>query len=251
MNQHYRWQRQEFLETSKSRQSGYDCRDKGHRIMEKIDPDLEREKLAARYATMSDLELMKVGQIPGFLTDWAFEALRREMAKRGLDWAGKDLPAPSKMARQEAKEDPGNRPIVIRQYRDIPGGMTDRMILEAAGIDCFLFDENMVRLDWLWSNLLGGVKLVVRQCDAEDADKALNSKQTQNFDVEGVGDYEPERCPKCRSNDVFCDELLKGIAGAGLLLGLPIAIHRGGWNCHNCGHIWEVAEEGKPGTAEK
>jgi hypothetical protein len=219
--------------------------------MAKMDPEQERERLAARYAGMSDQELQKVGQNPAALTDWAFGVLREEMAKRGLDWAGKDLPLPSKLVRAEAKEDVGNTPVVIRQYRDVPEAMTDRMILEAAGIDCYLYDENMVRLDWLWSNLLGGLKLVVRQSDVEDAEKALNSKPDGKFDVEGVGEYEQELCPKCGSKDVSCDELLKRIAGAGLLLGLPIAIHQRGWNCHNCGHIWEVAEEGKSGTAKK
>jgi hypothetical protein len=217
--------------------------------MGKIDQRQERERLAARYAAMSDLE--KVGQNPGALTDWAFEALREEMTKRGLDWAGKDLPLPSQTVRAETNEDVGNIPVVIRHYRDIPEAMTDRMVLEAADIDCYLYDENMVRLDWLWSNLLGGLKLVVRQSDAEDAEKALNSRQNEKFDVEGVGEYEQELCPKCGSKEVSCDELLKRIAGAGLLLGLPIAIHQRGWNCHNCGHTWEVAEEGRTGTAKK
>jgi hypothetical protein len=103
--------------------------------MVKIDPEQERDRLAARYAAMSDLELQKVGQNPGALTDWAFEALREEMAKRGLDWACIDLTIPSQMVQPDVKEDPGNRPVVIRQYRDIPEAMTDRMILEAAGID--------------------------------------------------------------------------------------------------------------------
>jgi hypothetical protein len=218
--------------------------------MAKIDPEQERERLAARYAAMSDQELQKIGHKPRALTDWAFEALRDEMAKRRLDWAGKDLPVPSQMAWSEAEEDVGNTPVVIRHYRDIPEAMTDRMILEAADIDCYLYDENMVRLDWLWSNLLGGLKLVVRQSDVEDAEKVLTSKPDGKFDVEGVGEYEQEQCPKCGSKDVSCDELLKRIAGAGLLLGLPIAIHQSGWNCHSCGHTWEVAEEAKTGSAK-
>jgi ribosomal protein S27AE len=219
--------------------------------MGKIDREQERARLAARYAAMSDLELLKVGQNPITLTDLAFEALREEMAKRGLDWAGKDLPLPSQMVPPEKQENDGNTPVVIRQYRDMPVAMTDRMILEAAGIECYLYDENMVRLDWLWSNLLGGLKLVVRQRDAEDADRALSSAPNEKFDVEGVGEYQQERCPNCGSMDVFCDELKKRIAGAGLLLGVPIAMHQKGWNCHHCGHIWEAASEDKTGSAKQ
>jgi hypothetical protein len=158
---------------------------------------------------------------------------------------------PEQEKEPQAAEDPGNTPVVIRQYRDMPEAMTDRMILEASGIDCYLYDENMVRLDWLWSNLLGGLKLVVRQSDAEDAERALNSKPGEKFEVEGVGEYEQERCPECGSNDVSCNELMKRIAGAGLLLALPIAIHQKGWNCHSCGHTWAIAEDGKSATSAK
>jgi DNA-directed RNA polymerase subunit M/transcription elongation factor TFIIS len=231
--------------------------------MGKIDPQQERERLSTRYAAMSDLELLKVGRNPAALTDWAFEALREEVAKRGVAWEGSGLPLPSQMGRSETRVDsplpsstgradandaPGNIPVVIRQYRDMPAALTDRMILETAGIDCYLYDENMVRLDWLYSNLLGGLKLVVRQGDAEDAEKALSGATNEKFEVDGVGEYEQERCPDCGSMDVSYNELKKRIAGAGLLLfQIPIAMHQAGWNCHNCGHIWNPAEAAKPG----
>ncbi len=230
--------------------------------MGKIDPQQERQRLAARYAAMSDLELLKVGRNPAALTDWAFEALRTEIAKRGMDWEGFGLPLPSQMVRSETKADsplplptvpsetnesPGNIPVVIRQYRDMPAAITDRMILETAGIECYLYDENMVRLDWLYSNMLGGLKLVVRQGDAEDAERALSGATYEKFEVEGVGEYEQERCPNCGSMDVSYNELKKRIAGAGLLLfQLPIAMHQAGWNCHNCGHLWNALEVAKP-----
>jgi hypothetical protein len=219
--------------------------------MAKIDPERERERLAAVYGAMSDLELQKVGRDPSALTDWAFEALREEMARRGLDWAGKNLAVPSQMVGVEAKGDPGNTPFVFRRYRDFPLAMTDRMILETADIDCYLYDENLIRLDWLWSNLLGGLKLVVRRSEAGDAESLLSGKTIEKFDVEGVGEYQQERCPKCGSMDVSCDELKKRIAGAGLLLGVPIAMHQKGWTCNNCSQIWEVAGENKTDTPKQ
>lgn len=54
--------------------------------MAKIDPEQERERLAARYAAMSDLELKKVGGDPVSLTEWARSALQQEMQRRGLEW---------------------------------------------------------------------------------------------------------------------------------------------------------------------
>ena len=220
--------------------------------MSKIDPEQERARLAARYAAMSNLELEKVGRNPAALTEWAHDALASEMRRRGLDWAGfqarpQSQPdtTPVSLSSQMETVSPEegmipNEPVVLRQYRDMPLALTDQMILEAAGIESCLYDENVIRLDWLWSNLLGGVKLVVRQSDFEDADQLLNHKAVEKYTVEGVGDYQQERCPRCGSDDVVCDELLKRIAGAGLLLGVPIAMTQKGWNCHACGHIWQV-----------
>jgi putative signal transducing protein len=142
--------------------------------MAKIDPEQERERLAAVYAAMSDLELQKVGSDPGALTDWAFEALREELNKRRLDWAGKNMPIPSKMVHVEAEVDLGNKPVILRRYRDMPAAFVEKSVLEDAGIECYLQDDNVVRMDWLWSNAMGGIKLIVRENDAEEAEKILS-----------------------------------------------------------------------------
>lgn len=151
--------------------------------MTKIDPENERQRLAMWYGAMSDDELQKVGREPGKLTDWAFEALREEMKKRGLSWAGEDMPLPSQMEQQSTVEDPGNRPVVLRRYRDMPRAFVEKSVLEDAGIECFLQDDNVVRMDWLWSNAMGGIKLVVREKDAEEALKLLSQSppdETEN-----------------------------------------------------------------------
>jgi len=46
--------------------------------------------------------------------------------------------------------------------------------LDSAEIDSFLADENIVRLDWLYSNLVGGAKLMVRPEDLDEAAKLLD-----------------------------------------------------------------------------
>ncbi|MGB8324581.1 MAG: hypothetical protein WCE52_16600 [Candidatus Acidiferrum sp.] len=213
--------------------------------MGRIDPEHERLRLATLYSGMSDGELEKVGEEPSALTELAFEILQAEMARRKLDWSGKELTLATFQTKKTNIDH--DAPVAIRVYRDMTEAVTDRMLLEATGMDCYLYDENMVRLDWLWSNLLGGLKLVVRKRDAEDAEKILIQGRNEKFNVEGVGEYEQERCPKCGSMDVSCDELKKRIAGASLWLGVPIAITQRGWNCHACGHTWEVAKDVKTG----
>jgi Putative prokaryotic signal transducing protein len=142
--------------------------------MTKIDPEKERQRLTILYAGMSDLELRKVGEKPESLTDWAFEALREEMNKRGLDWSGKNMPLPSQMVRSKAIDDSELRPIVLRRYRDMPEAFVAKSLLEDAGIECFLQDDNVVRMDWFWSDAIGGIKLVVRQKDAEESERLLS-----------------------------------------------------------------------------
>lgn len=152
--------------------------------MVKIDPEQERQRLAKLYQALSDQELQEVGNNPMALTDWAFEAVRAEMLKRGLDWIGKDMPLPS-LAAVGAADDPGNRPVVLRRYRDMPAAFVEKSVLEDAGIECFLQDDNVVRMDWLWSNAMGGIKLVVRQNEAEEAEKLLS--QTAAVEPEDGG----------------------------------------------------------------
>ncbi|MBS1841458.1 MAG: DUF2007 domain-containing protein [Acidobacteria bacterium] len=73
---------------------------------------------------------------------------------------------------QEKKPYSGPLEMVTR-FRDLPEAFVAKSILDSAGVDCFLADENTIRMDWLWSNLLGGFKLMVRPEDLEEAKKLL------------------------------------------------------------------------------
>lgn len=233
--------------------------------MAKIDPEQERERLAARYSDMSDLELKKVGGDPASLTEWALSALVEEMRKRGLEWrpqprvakpisdeeilirlgiyqdrnsaglvrdflatkgirgyfcegepsggsesAGtegaketqllvrtKDLvsarqlleekrDAESVIQHESGEASEADRPVVLRRYRDMPVAFVEKSVLEDAGIECYLQDDNVVRMDWLWSNAMGGIKLIVREKDAEEAEKIL-SQGPVSEEAGGVG----------------------------------------------------------------
>ncbi len=74
---------------------------------------------------------------------------------------------------------PTNRPVVLRRYRDMPAAFIEKGVLDAAGIKAFLQDDNVVRLDWLWSNAMGGIKLIVREKDAEEAEAILSQKPVE------------------------------------------------------------------------
>jgi hypothetical protein len=175
-----------------------------------------------------------------FLTAVAQETLRAEMSKREI-LATSESPT--------AENDDGNRqnsvtPVILRKYRDLPEASIAKSVLESAGIECFLADDNMVRLDWFYSNLVGGIKLFVREEDAEAATKLLDESTPEKFDVEGVGEYDQPHCPRCGSMDISFDGLNKPLTfGAMWITGRPIPVTTTGWKCHACGNEWRQDEE--------
>lgn len=128
--------------------------------------------------------------------------------------------------------------VMLRRYRDLPEAAIFKSILDAETIECVLSDENMVRMDWFWSNLLGGVKLWVRQQDLENAKELIDQESPENFDVVGVGAFSQPHCPQCQSIDISFQELNKRVAFVSAYLGLPIPLKRRGWKCHACSHAW-------------
>ena len=113
----------------------------------------------------------------------------------------------------------------IRRFRDLPEALLAKGSLEASGIECFLTDDNMVRMDWFISNRLGGVKLAVNQEDVEAANAILDEPMPETLDVEGFGEYEQPRCPECQSLDVNFEQLNRKVAYTSAWLGVPIPLH--------------------------
>ena len=73
--------------------------------------------------------------------------------------------------------------VTIRKFRDLPEALLAQGRLESAGIESFLADDNMVRMDWLISNLLGGVKLKVEEANVEIADELLNQETSEDVEL--------------------------------------------------------------------
>jgi hypothetical protein len=229
--------------------------------MGRIDPAEERRRLLEFYAGQMDGELEQVAGQAYELTDLAREQLRAELARRGLSTvlietapAGAAKPAPL----------PGDPPptppppavttvaegevelrdlVTIRKFRDLPEALLAKGSLESAGIEAFLVDDNMVRLDWFWSNLMGGVKLCVNQEDAEASSGILDQPIPDGFEVAGIGEYQQPHCPACQSLDVTFQELDQPVAYVSAYFQLPIPWKRRAWRCRACNAEWEETEE--------
>ncbi|MGD0214212.1 MAG: DUF2007 domain-containing protein [Terriglobales bacterium] len=200
-------------------------------------PEQERERIGGVYSAMTDEELGQIAASGDELSTAALDALRAEMAKRGLNV---ELAPPRGVGVFEF-----NETVTLRQFRDLPEALLAKGSLESAGIQAYLVDDNMIRMDWFISNLLGGIKLKVRAEDAEAAQEILNQPIPEILDVEGVGSFEQPTCPRCQSLDVSNEELNKPLAYLTAYAGVPVPAYKHGWTCHACGNAWED-EAGTP-----
>src|ERR1700674_2467339 len=205
-----------------------------------LEAQRERRRLADTYASMMDGELQRLARSAESLTDLAWDALEDELDSRHLEIADDAPPEPWQQLEMREL-------VTIRQFRDLPEALLAKGSLESAGIECFLADENLVRLDWFISNFIGGIKLNVRAPDAENAQQLLDEPILEGLYVQGVGLYEQPRCPQCRSLDVNFQELDRPISYMSAFLHMPIPVQRPGWRCHTCDAEWDDdgAESGR------
>jgi hypothetical protein len=194
-------------------------------------PDQERQRIAAVYSAMSDEELCQIAGSGDELSAPAQEALRAEAAKRGLTM--------ETAANHGEDVFEFNPTVTLRQFRDLPEALLAKGSLESAGIDAYLVDDNMIRMDWFISNLLGGIKLKVHPEDVEAASEILNQPTPEMLDVEGVGNVEQPKCPRCQSLDVTFEELNKFLSYGSAYVGVPVPVKKHGWTCHGCGNEWD------------
>ena len=136
-----------------------------------VDWDKERKRVREVYAGMEDGELQKIARDADGLTEVAREELEAEMGRREMK-----LPAKRKKA---GATQAGRPPVIVGRYLFLPDAQVAKSILDSAGIESFLADENVVRMDWFYSNAVGGIKLLVRHEDAETAKKLLEESSAE------------------------------------------------------------------------
>ena len=200
-------------------------------------PEEEKLRLTRLYGNMSEGELRQIASDAAELTDLAHELLVQEIARRGLD-----IPLNDVIPREELDL---REMVTIRQFRDLPEALLAKGRLDSAGIDCFLVDQNMVRMDWFISNLLGGIKLQVSKDNAEEALALLSEPMPESFEVDGLGSYEQPRCPNCGSFEITHQVGLdKRFALPALVVaGIPLPVPENYWRCQSCGKEWQDLNE--------
>jgi hypothetical protein len=135
--------------------------------------------------------------------------------------------------------------VTIRRYRDLSEAIVARCLLESSGIEVYLCDENLIRLNWQISNFIGGLRLQVESKDEADAIAILDAPVPEVIDYEG-GElpYQQPHCPHCQSINITFEGSSRGAALASLYVAaIPLPLGQQTWSCQDCGSRWTDSED--------
>lgn len=193
------------------------------------------EYLAAQYAEMSETELMNLARSYDDLVDMAQAVLRAEFARRGLE--------PPLV--EEPDEAEARNLVTLRRYRDLTEASVARSLLESNGIHTWVADENLVRMDWFYSNLVGGMRLQVDQRDEAAALEVLEKSFPGTIEYSEEEAYVQPTCPKCGSAEISLIGTEDGppSLAAVYLAPRPLPPGETAWHCEACGARW--VDDGK------
>ena len=116
--------------------------------------------------------------------------------------------------------------------------------LDAAGIEAFVADENTISVDWMYSQAIGGVKVLVNEEDLDEAREVLAST-AEPEEANPVTEAEV-RCPRCGSNEFYRVEWrrLRAITLLGCFVAVivvPLWLVLPKWKCDQCGrYAWRA-----------
>ena len=133
--------------------------------------------------------------------------------------------------------------ITIATFSQAIEAHVSKTKLESEGIECFIADENIVNMNWFYSNAVGGVKLQVKEADVKRAIEILHQKPISVDFVTDEAEKEDEGlyCPKCNSSDVYYEKFSRRLVFTSwLILGIPFLFFKKKWICQKCGYEWKV-----------
>lgn len=134
--------------------------------------------------------------------------------------------------------------VTVRRYRDLTEAIVAKTLLESAGIEAWIRDENLVRMEWQYSNFLGGIRLQVKAEDEAAAGEVLEQPIPKSIAFAEGREFVQPNCPRCGSIDITYEGASRGAALVSVsLLSVPLPRGRTSWTCHACGARWENAED--------
>lgn len=136
--------------------------------------------------------------------------------------------------------------VVYQTFTDPVNAHIVKGLLDSNGIGCFLSDENIVNVNPLYAQAVGGVKLNVFEKDIPWINSLLNSTNTN---AETAVENNAENsiiCPKCHSHNVAYGGSVKKKFGLWnmiipfLLMVYPFTMRKA-YHCFNCDYEFKKA----------
>lgn len=136
----------------------------------------------------------------------------------------------------------------VAVFRDLSPAYIARAALESQGFSVILLDEHTVSMNWLYSQAIGGIKLIVVDAPLAEAQEALAPIGPGIFEALSEMQLPPtpfDICPKCGSEDVARSKeviRLKALSlwFIGFFLVVPFAARRESLSCRSCGQTWKA-----------
>lgn len=110
--------------------------------------------------------------------------------------------------------------ITLQSFYDPLQAQITLSHLQAAGISCFIADNNILDANPFYNQAVGGIKIKIFEHDLEKCREILD--QNFNLDEAAMADAETT-CPHCHSNDVERNPIARATA----------------WHCLSCQQDFE------------
>ncbi len=137
------------------------------------------------------------------------------------------------------------RPVTIARFDTPSEAAVVQALLEADGIRVHAADEGLLRLDWSFSQAVGGIRLMVPEDRAEDALALVNAyRRGDTALIDEDPDTMPaDACGRCGSRDVDArvptpQKLL--LVALSLFPGALFPTRQSALRCRTCGHEWQI-----------
>ena len=132
-----------------------------------------------------------------------------------------------------------NELIIVRTYSHAHEAYLACSALLASGINAMVVDAHTVTANWLYSNLVGGVKVLVPPEDAAAAQEILDSTAVVETNDQPDFDEKTRRtCPRCGSHNVLPVTHGKRLAALSwLLTDVPLFPVTHQMQCQSCKHV--------------
>lgn len=114
--------------------------------------------------------------------------------------------------------------------------------LEAEGLSAFVGDENLIGLNWMYSQAVGGVKVWVADVDYEAALRVLGADHSLRPEEIHADGPEEEYCPSCGSAAIERPYSRWSLISS-LILAVPVFFRKKYQECARCGTRWPARKK--------